>query len=157
MVTKWRWLALQVCCAQERGLGHRDIKQRAISTKMTFRSVRMEAISYRDYGEWREEGSGWVKKGEVAEGARRKQETVGRKFQGRRNCDHWCWPGQEMVSLDPEAQYLNDSSFSELVAKGGGMECLEDLMETSVQLPQTSLQLKTTNIKHLRASLWSSC
>ena len=62
-----------------------------------------------------------------------------------------------MVSLDPEAQYLNDSSFSELVAKGGGMECLEDLMETSVQLPQTSLQLKTTNIKHLRASLWSSC
>ena len=78
-------------------------------------------------------------------------------FQGRRNCDHWCWPGQEMVSLDPEAQYLNDSSFSELVAKGGGMECLEDLMETSVQLPQTSLQLKTTNIKHLRASLWSSC
>lgn len=34
-----------------RGLGHRDIKQRAISTKMTFRSVRMEAISYRDYGE----------------------------------------------------------------------------------------------------------
>lgn len=31
----------------------------------------------------------WMsQKGEVAEGARRKQETVGRKFQGRRNCDH---------------------------------------------------------------------
>ena len=58
MVTKRRQLALQVCCAQERGLGHRDRKRRAISTKMTFRSVRMEATSYREYGEQREEGSG---------------------------------------------------------------------------------------------------
>lgn len=52
----------------------------------------MEAISYRDYGEWREGGSGWVKKGEVAEGARRKQETVGRKFQG----------SEETVTIDAD-------------------------------------------------------
>lgn len=39
----------------------------------------MEAISYREYGERREEGSGWVKKGEVAEGAGREQETVGKE------------------------------------------------------------------------------
>lgn len=62
-------MALQVCCAQRRGLGHRDIiKQRAISTKIAFKPMRTEDISYREYsGSKLGRGEG-VEKGKVAEG-----------------------------------------------------------------------------------------
>lgn len=113
VVTKWRRLALQVCCAQERSgpqrynaEGHQHKDDTQICKNGSYFLQRLWWMKRRRlWDESKKKRGSWG-------GTQKAGETVGRKFQGRRNCDHWCWPGQEMVSLDPEAQYLNDSSFT---------------------------------------------
>lgn len=42
------------------------------------------------------------------------------------------WVERQSLWTKTHSQHLNDSGVSELGAKGGRTECLEDLMETSV-------------------------